>query len=196
MEPKQENRSNKKMLETNIKRIKELSERNEEENWGFRSFLKFCDTPPHRIDAIVHRLYKKMAAKIDCTKCGNCCKEILPILDEDDISRMAEGLNLSVEEFKKKYVEVDEEKEFTFNARPCPLLEGTRCSVYETRPEVCRSYPHLHKKEFTCRLISVIGSLSICPIVFNVFNELKGELQVEEALDDFESIGSLEWEED
>jgi hypothetical protein len=40
----------------------------------------------------------------------------------------------------------------------------------------CRSYPHLHKKDFAHRVIKVIDNCSICPIAFNVFERLKAEL--------------------
>lgn len=39
--------------------------------------------------------------------------------------------------------------------------------------ENCISYPHLHKKDFTSRLIGVIENCSVCPIVFNVYERLK-----------------------
>lgn len=35
---------------------------------------------------------------------------------------------------------------------PCPMLDGKLCSIYDNRPEVCRSFPHLEKPLFTSRL--------------------------------------------
>jgi Fe-S-cluster containining protein len=55
------------------------------------------------------------------------------------------------------------------------LLEN-RCTVYEFRPEDCRSFPHLHKDEFVFRLIQAVQNCSICPIVFHVFERLKNDL--------------------
>ena len=73
-------------------------------------------------------------------------------------------------------VPLEEEETFTFNKRPCPLLQGNRCTAHGSQPEDCRSFPHLHKKEFVFRLIRVVENCSICPIVFNVFERLKDEL--------------------
>ena len=42
-------------IETDVDRIKHLSKQKEDENWDFRSFLKWCDMPPEEIDSIVHR---------------------------------------------------------------------------------------------------------------------------------------------
>ena len=40
----------------------------------------------------------------------------------------------------------------------------------------CRSYPHLHKKEIISRLMGVVFNCSVCPIVFNVYEQMKLEL--------------------
>jgi Fe-S-cluster containining protein len=53
------------------------------------------------------------------------------------------------------------------------MLNGNLCSIYDNRPDTCRTFPHLEKPGFVSRLIGVIGSLSVCPIAFNVFEELK-----------------------
>jgi hypothetical protein len=58
---------------------------------------------------------------------------------------------------------------------PCLFLKDLKCSVYESRPADCKSYPHLHKKDITSRLLGVIDNYSECPIVFNVYEELKTE---------------------
>jgi Fe-S-cluster containining protein len=59
---------------------------------------------------------------------------------------------------------------------PCPILNGKLCSIYENRPEVCRSFPHLEQPRFTSRLIGVIDNVAVCPIAFNAFEELKAKL--------------------
>jgi hypothetical protein len=43
-------------LEINLNKIKKLSEKNDRENWNFRSFLKGYDATIEEIDAIVHEL--------------------------------------------------------------------------------------------------------------------------------------------
>ncbi len=63
-----------------------------------------------------------------------------------------------------------------FARLPCPLLDGTRCSCYSDRPRDCRSYPHLHEKDMTSRLIGVLENAGICPIVFSTLERLKAQL--------------------
>ena len=164
-------------METDISRIKRLSEKKEDENWGFRAFLKGFDMPLKKMDRIVHRLYKQISSQIDCTKCANCCREIQIGLYKEDIKKLSKGIGISAEQFRKRYLaKGGEAGEFIFKEKPCPFLNNNLCSHYNYRPKVCRSYPHLHKNDFVFRLIGVIQNSSVCPIVFNVYEHLKAEL--------------------
>lgn len=164
-------------LEKDPARIRQLARERDEENWRFRSFLKQSDMDIEEMDAIVHRIHEEVAGRIDCTECGNCCRRVLPFLSKTDTERLASGLGISVGELADRHFEYNEEEEaFTFNRRPCPFLADDRCSVYEFRPDECRSYPHLHKDEFVFRLMGVVFNYEICPIVFNVYERLKEEL--------------------
>ena len=163
-------------LELDLKKIKLLSEQNEEKNWRFRSFLKFRDDL--KIDNIVHRLYREISENIDCTQCGNCCRELKPLITKKEVDLIAASLDMHEEDFSKKYTDFDhDEKKLRLRETPCSFLEENKCTVYACRPSDCRSFPHLHKKEFTSRLITVLQNYSICPIVFNLYEQLKTELR-------------------
>lgn len=164
-------------IETDPGNIKKLSLEKEGENWGFRSFLKSCDISDQRIDKTVQKFFKYVSKKIDCSKCNNCCKEIKPILKQDDVIKMARELNVTVKEFKKKFLEKDKPGDgFVFNQKPCPFLKDNTCSVFDFRPQDCLSYPYIFQNGFQKRLISVIHHCSVCPIVYNVFELLKEEI--------------------
>ncbi len=162
-------------LQTDLRVIARLAAEKEDENWRFRTFIKGVDID--KIDTAVHRLYEEVASKIDCCSCGNCCDVAQPILNGEDVSRLATGLALSVESFIKRLLVAGEEPDsYTFNSKPCPLLKDKKCTAYDSRPTDCRSFPHLHKKEFVFRMMQAIENCSICPIVYNVFEGLKEEL--------------------
>ena len=165
-------------LETDLNKIKKLSEKNGEENWNFRSFLKGYDATIEEMDAIVYELYQRISSEIDCTDCANCCKKVQPVLDQEDIKKCCEGFGISVSRFKKESLKSDDEEQekFVFKGKPCPFLKNNLCSIYSFRPKDCKSFPHLHKKEFVFRLWGVVENCSICPIVFNVYEQLKEEL--------------------
>ena len=168
-------------LQTDPAVVARLAEERADENWDFRSFLKGSDLAIKEIDAIVHRHYEAVASQIDCTTCGNCCREVLPALQDHDVTRLAAGLEISREALAERFLVTRKDGGLTFNGLPCPLLSENSCTVYEHRPNDCRSYPHLQKEEFRFRLIQAVQNCSICPIVFNVFELLKDELWHDES---------------
>jgi Fe-S-cluster containining protein len=163
-------------LLTDPKVVAKLAEEREEANWRFRAFLKGTDLEIIELDALVHRLHEEVASQIDCCACGNCCREILPALNDDDVNRLATGLGTTPDEIFTRHLTRNADGDLTFNRRPCPFLSGNRCQVYEHRPDMCRSYPHLQQDEFIFRLAQAVCNCSICPISFNVYERLKAEL--------------------
>ncbi len=165
-------------IETDLAYIEQMGEEREDENFSFRSFLKGLSISNEELDAVVHRINDEVTAQIDCTACANCCNMYGPGLEEEDIPIFAVGLQMPVAAFKQQYLTVNKPAPPAYEIReaPCPFLEDNLCVNYECRPAECRSYPHLHKKDFRTRLFGVVGNYSICPIVFNVYERLKVEL--------------------
>lgn len=149
-------------------RIRQLSQERDDENWEFRSWLK--QYAPDGIDGLVKALSQKYFALIDCTQCANCCRSLQMEFKKSELHAIARTLGQSIEAFQKESM-----SEGKVNP-PCPMLNGKLCSIYENRPDVCRSFPHLEQPEFTSRLIGVIDNVAICPIAFNAFEELKATL--------------------
>ena len=155
-------------IETELSRIRQLSQEHDDENWEFRSWLK--QSAPDNIDHIVKALSRKYFALIDCTQCANCCRSLQTEFKKSELHTIAKTLGQSIKAFEEQIM-----SEGTVNP-PCPMLNGKLCSIYETRPEVCRSFPHLEQPDFTHRLIGVIENVAICPIAFNAFEDLKAKL--------------------
>ena len=153
--------------------IKKEAEQKEDENYRFRSYFKIQDE--RRQDKLFHEIYKDVFSQIDCTQCGNCCKEQKPSTPDEDILRIIRHLNITKEEFIEKYTEfdADENERYIKDEGDCPFLEDNKCAIYEFRPHDCRSYPHMHKWEMRTRLFEVINNYAICPIVYNVYERLK-----------------------
>ncbi|MBI5547571.1 MAG: YkgJ family cysteine cluster protein [Deltaproteobacteria bacterium] len=158
-------------LVTNPERVRELGARMANENLRWRTRLKNGSYSSAQIDRAFHEVFKLIQAEIDCTQCGVCCRDMSFELGAGDIQRLARHLNLSIADFRSTYV-LEESEEETL-ATPCPFLKCSRCSCYEARPEVCRSFPHLDKPDMTSRLLGVISNAERCPIVFNVVEHMK-----------------------
>ena len=161
-------------MEKNLNKIKKMAQLKEEENYEFRIFLKGCDH--YQVDKLVHKLNQKYLAQYDCKKCANCCKKRTLTISLEELKTIAQYLNISNEKFKEKYIERNTPSGFTLKGQGCPFLDNNKCSIYECRPEVCHSFPHLHKDNINHRLLSIIENSHICPIIYNVLEKLKKEL--------------------
>jgi len=164
-------------VEPDVNRVGELARLKEEENWAFRAYLKGWDRPATELDAIVHRLYHEVAPHVDCRACRNCCKRLRPNFSEEEVQAIAEVLGMPASRVHDAYLAPDlTEGGFTTKTLPCPFLVDQNCRAHEARPEGCRTFPYLEKDFFASRLMGVVEFCAICPIVFNVYERLKGEV--------------------
>ena len=164
-------------IETDIERIKSLAEAKEDENWRFRAYLKGLDLPKADLDRLVWRHLEDITRHIDCCACANCCTVVSPLLSHKDVKRLAGHVGIEETQLIGEYLRLSKERDrYVFPDRPCRFLHDKRCTVYEARPDDCRSFPHLHKREFRSRLIGVVENCSLCPIVYHIFEGLKMEL--------------------
>ena len=167
-------------MQSDYSDLEKLAREKEDENWKFRSFLKFYDDmSDEEIDALVFKIADKIGGTIECTDCGRCCKQLKPTLSKKDQQRLADRLTITVEQLREKYLvydEADDGPQWRIKVAPCPFQEDNKCMVYEARPENCRNYPYLHEPDFTCRTWGIIERTLTCPIVFNIMEELKKEL--------------------
>jgi len=139
------------------------------------SFVKRLKTKkPKNLDDLVHELHEEAFEKFNCLDCANCCKTIGPRLIDKDIERLAKHLKMKISDFIEKYVMTDEDGDFVFKEHPCPfLLPDNYCLVYESRPKACREYPHTDRKRFYQILSLSHKNCETCPVVFEIFDELK-----------------------
>ena len=51
-------------LETDLNKIKKLSEKKDEKNWNFRAYLKGYDATIEEMDSLVHKLYQRISSAL------------------------------------------------------------------------------------------------------------------------------------
>jgi Fe-S-cluster containining protein len=112
---------------------------------------------------------------VDCTKCGACCKSLMINVTAEEIEAVSLHLHISATGFKEKYIEESLQGQMIMNTIPCHFLSGTMCTIYEKRFNECREFPHLHKNNFKDRLFGTFMHYTMCPIIYNVVEELKVE---------------------
>lgn len=91
----------------------------------------------------------------------------------EETTSVAEKLNITTAAFRKKYIEESPGGQLIMNTIPCHFLSGSVCTIYSNRFTECREFPHLHKPNFRGRLFGTLMHYAICPIIFNVIEELK-----------------------
>ena len=100
-------------------------------------------------------LFGEDARAVPCFRCGLCCVNFLIKLTTRDIRLLSHGLGLSRRDFLKKYVKKTVVGPvLQQNGDSCVFLSSAEgktcagCDVYESRPEVCRSWvPGLDRPE-------------------------------------------------
>ena len=164
-----------KSMEINLEKIARLAEQREDENYRFRVFLKGQDDD--QIDIMVHKMDKEIRSQIDCDKCGNCCIHLNPSVTDEEIKKLSRLEHLSPLDFVAKYVDFnDRDRSKYLKDLPCKYLNEKKCSLNSNKPEECQAYPHTQNGHFIHRTFVMIDNYGICPIVFNLFEQLKMEL--------------------
>lgn len=142
----------------------------QEENEHFKTYLKTKDA--FEVDRQVMAINAEVEAAIDCLECGKCCTRLMVNIDDAAILRLAERLQLTEAAFRERYVEGGTFMSF-LNAIPCQFLNGKACTVYDIRPAECRNFPQLDRPGFTHRMFGTFSHYGMCPIIFNVVENLK-----------------------
>ena len=91
------------------------------------------------------------AVAYNCSKCpGYCCSYPVIPLNSRDVKRLARHFGLSFEAARVKFTKVDGDEPYAMRrkadehfGRICRFFDTDKrcCTIYEARPEICRSYP-------------------------------------------------------
>lgn len=89
-----------------------------------------------------------------CVRCTNSCRDVPPrkrniVLTRGDVERIAHATRFRAEEFSvPSDVNPPYERKMKKLGGSCRFLRGSRCSIYQARPLICRFYPFsLHPLE-------------------------------------------------
>jgi len=163
------------MKKTAYKSPEELKKLTDQNRGEINSLIKkLKNKKPKYLDEFVHGLHEEAFSKFSCLECANCCKTIGPRLIQKDIERLAKHLKMKTADFIDQYIKTDEDGDFVFREHPCPfLMPDNYCMVYTNRPRACRQYPHTDQKRFYQILKLSHKNCETCPVVFDIFGELK-----------------------
>ena len=145
------------------------------ENQQFFKRLKRVKTKV--LDQLIHPLHKEVFSCTDCLKCANCCTTTGPLFTDKDINRIAKHLRIKPSVFTKKYLRIDEDRDYVLQTVPCVFLgEDNYCSIYNVRPKACREFPHTDRIKQSQLLKLTEKNIEVCPAVYNIVEKLKKKL--------------------
>ena len=151
-----------------------LARKKEKENLRFRNYLK-NHADEIELDRQFKMLHEKYFKIYDCKKCRNCCKKLGISMDKNELDDICEYLNIDEEKYIYDEL-VNNYGEYSFKGCMCKFLdENNNCRIEKCLPLSCLEYPYTNKKERLFSLYSVIGNVSICPVVYEILEELKKE---------------------
>ena len=161
---------------TDLVQIRLLGEKKRPENERFRRHLKSHD----HSDRILRRIAEGIEEQIDCTVCANCCRVATVKLSERDVERLTRHLRIPPGRFLAEYATESEEEGVILKRseeQGCVFLDGTTCTVYEARPDICQRFPHLVRGNgsIASRMWEFIDRACYCPIVYNGLEAFKVE---------------------
>jgi Fe-S-cluster containining protein len=125
------------------------------------------------VDALALRMNDETFREIDCKTCANCCKTMTPTYTPSDIKRISKHVNMTVAQYKDKYLYKDNKGDWLHYTLPCHFLgKDNLCTIYEIRPLDCRGFPHTHKKGFIDSSTVNIQNISYCPATYRIVEKM------------------------
>lgn len=162
-------------METDLVQIRRAGEKKAAENAKFRGWLKRHNFVERRLK----RIAEEVEEAVDCRACANCCRVATARLNDGDIERLSKATGAKPDRFIREYTveSQDEGRVLRHTETGCVFLSGNDCTVYESRPDSCRDFPHLvhGPGSFLSRMWVMPDRATYCPIVFNALEEFKKE---------------------
>lgn len=142
---------------------------------SFRRFLtKLEKTPPRRLDQLAVETDVEVWKETDCLACANCCKTMSPTFTTADMKRIANHLQIGVEDLKKKWLYKDRNGDWINKSQPCQWLnlKDNKCSIYEVRPADCSGFPHHTKRRMIDYVHVFKQNVEYCPATYKLVEKI------------------------
>jgi Fe-S-cluster containining protein len=100
-------------------------------------------------------LSAEILERFSCTGCGECCRwggSVL--LNDGDVTRLAGFMALSEQDFIDRHTRLAPDRRrlalLDQADGSCAFLQGSRCAVYDARPDQCRDFPYRWQVQAGC----------------------------------------------
>jgi uncharacterized protein len=102
-----------------------------------------------------------------------------PTYTGSDMKRIATHLNMSIDEFKIKYLYKDKQGDWLNKQQPCQFLnlEDNKCSIYPIRPRDCAGFPHHTKRRMVDYMHVYKQNIEYCPATYRMVEKMRETIQ-------------------
>ena len=103
-----------------------------------------------------------------------------PTFKDKDLKRISAYLNMTVQEFKDKWLYKQRGTGDWLNkSTPCQFLDmkTNMCSIYEVRPADCAGFPHFAKRNMTHYVYTHKQNLEYCPATYKMVEKMMEKLK-------------------
>ena len=142
----------------------------------FRRFLtKVENNPPKQLDMYAEVIDQEVWKETDCLACSNCCRTMSPTYTFKDLQRISKHLNMTIKQFKEKWLYLDKDGDWMNVNMPCQFLDlkTNMCSIYEVRPADCADFPHFHRRPATDYFYIHKQNIEYCPATMLMVEKIK-----------------------
>ena len=140
-----------------------------------RRFLtKIENNPPANLDHLVDEIDESVWKEVNCISCANCCRTMTPTYTFKDLQRISKHLNMTIKQFRAKWLYKDRQGEWMNLSTPCQFLDRKTnlCTIYLVRPADCAEFPHLNKRKVTEYIHIHHQNVQHCPATFIMVEKL------------------------
>ncbi|HEX2606496.1 MAG TPA: YkgJ family cysteine cluster protein [Flavisolibacter sp.] len=153
-------------------------------SWLRRFLTKLENHPPADLDSYVDPIDSEVWKEVDCLACSNCCRTMSPTYTFKDLQRISRHLNMTISQFKAKWLFRNRKGEWMNKVQPCQFLDRKTnlCRIYAVRPLDCAEFPHLTKKKVVQFIHVHHQNVNHCPATFRMVERLMERVQQKQSL--------------
>jgi uncharacterized protein len=145
-----------------------------------RRFLtKVENNPPQNLDLLADVINAEVWQETDCLACSNCCRNMTPTYTFKDLQRISKHLNITIKQFREKWLFKNRKGEWMNKNTPCQFLDRktNMCNIYAIRPADCAEFPHLTKKPMPDYMHVHKQNIQHCPATFKMVEKLMAKIK-------------------
>jgi Fe-S-cluster containining protein len=102
-----------------------------------------------------------------------------PTYTPADLKRISSHFDMTVDEFKAKWLYKDRNNDWLNKKQPCQFLNLTdnKCSIYPIRPKDCAGFPHHTKKKMIDYVHVYKQNIEYCPATYRWIEKMRERVE-------------------